>query len=59
MGAVVTVDTKASLFCIFTAVEEKIREGFCAGGRRVHCQRLYGGVQRRRRASDGSLAEGT
>ena len=27
-----TVDTKASLFCIFTAVEEKIREGFVPEG---------------------------
>lgn len=27
-----TVDTKASLFCIFTAVEEKIREGFVPKG---------------------------
>ena len=53
-----TVDTKASLFCILTAVEEKIREGFVAGGRRVHRQRLHGGIQRRGRASDGGLAEG-
>ncbi len=54
-----TVDTKASLFCIFTAVEEKIREGFVPEGDvyiASGCTEEFSGEGA---PLDGSLAEGT
>ena len=40
-----TVDTKGSLFCIFTAVEELIAEGYVPDCD-IYCQQLHGGMER-------------